>query len=110
MSGFSSLAAGIHAAAGMALGEDAVFTPVKSAPGHDPIPLRGIWNGVAELVDVGNEARVSTTAPILDIRLSDLPGLPKDGDLVEVLGKTYRVIDAQPDGQGMVRLILKERG
>lgn len=110
MSGFTGLAAGIHAAAVLALGEHAVFTPAKSSAGHDPIPLRGIWNGAAELIDVGNEARMSGTAPILDIRLSDLPATPEDGDRVEVLGRNFRVIDAQPDGHGMVRLILKERG
>lgn len=78
---------------------------VKSAFGTG----RGVFDAAHELVDTGGEFPVSTTAPVLGIRLSEFTVVPEMGNEVVIDGANYRIDDVQPDGQGGAKLMLKIR-
>ena len=50
----------------------------------------------------------ATTAPVLTVRLADLPRGPLQNDHVIVGEETFTVWDMQPDGKGMADLVLRE--
>lgn len=62
-------------------------------------------------IDLGLEATASSTLPELHVRLEDLPagGANRRTDRVQnAAGERFRFEDEQPDGEGIVRLVLKE--
>lgn len=69
---------------------------------------RGIFVAAHESIKLIGDAPVSSVQPALTVRASDLPAAPVDGDEVEVNGRHYVIVDCQPDGYGMLRLILQE--
>jgi len=109
MSSFRAHADLLLAAAAEHLGEDALFAPLKSAPGGDAFAVRGPFDEAAEIVELGSEAPVSSTTPTLDIRLADFAATPEQGDRVTVLGRLYEIWDTRPDGQGGMKLLLKRK-
>jgi len=76
-----------------------------------PISIDGVWSDAHIEIDPNTEAPVSSTNPILDVILTDLPGhVPVDGArIVRDLDPAvvYKVIDRQSDGEGMTRLELQ---
>jgi len=78
---------------------------VKSAYGTG----RGVFDAAHELVDLGGEAAVTTTGPVLSIRLSDFDVAPQQDNEVTIDGTLYRIYDVQPDGQAGAKLLLKSR-
>lgn len=52
---------------------------------------------------------VSRTSPTADLRLSQLSPAPKQDDEINVRGQDYMITDVQPDGHGMVSLILTKK-
>lgn len=95
-------------------GEPAVFTPVVSDSGALPFAGRGIFDEAHEIVleqiaaSELTAAGHSTTAPVLEVRLSEFTRRPRIGDQVEVRGRLFSVWDARPDGAGHADLILRE--
>lgn len=58
----------------------------------------------ASLIDGG---LVQSAGPRISVRLADLPGgVAEKGDLVSVRSGSYEVMEVEPDGHGMARLIL----
>lgn len=86
-----------------ALGRDATYLPAVGSP----VSIRGVFGSTHVEVNVGQVAPMSSLAPSLGIKLSDLPLRPKKGDRVTVAGTTYRIIDSQEDGEGGALLILQ---
>jgi len=80
-----------------------VYTPA----GGGPVPVHGILTAPHAGIAAGGFPGLSTTAPVAVLALSDLPGDPVAGDLITESGNVWRVADVQPDGTGMVRLILE---
>ncbi|MDP1628855.1 hypothetical protein [Parvibaculum sp.] len=109
MTSFRGLADLVLVAANEHLGEDATYTPLKSAPATAPFAVRGPFDEAAEIVEMGNEAPVSGTMPVLGVRLADFAVEPAQGDRVTVLGALYEVWDTRPDGQGGMKLLLKRK-
>tara|TARA_R110002074_G_scaffold253081_2_gene425070 strand:- start:16479 stop:16814 length:336 start_codon:yes stop_codon:yes gene_type:complete len=70
---------------------------------------RGVFDAAHELVEMGGEGPVSTTGPVLGIRLSEFTVPPVEANEVVIDGATYRINDVQPDGQGGAKLMLKIR-
>lgn len=88
-------------------GEAVAFeAPVMVDPAT-PFGGRGKFDAAHEAVDVGGEAGVSSTTPVLTVRLADFVTAPRDGSRLTVRGERYEVYDPQPDGQGGVKLLLK---
>ena len=80
-----------------AFGEVVSYTPA-GAPSRD---LPAIFTAASAEV-----AGTSTVAPVLAIG-GVLGFAPAAGDAVTVRGVDYRVADDQPDGTGLIRLILE---
>jgi hypothetical protein len=84
------------------------FAPLGSGDDPpDPVTIRAVFDEAFRSVDTSSAVPVSTTSPIVDVRASDLPWTPEQGDTVEVNGATYTVVDVQPDGAGTNRLFLR---
>jgi len=77
----------------------------------NPVPLTGIWSDAHIQIDPDTQATVSSTNPILDVILNDLPGqTPTEGArIIRLLFPTvvYKLLEHQPDGQGMTRFELQ---
>ena len=85
--------------------------PVLYAPrGGDAVEVRGIFDRSYVRVDAG-EPGISSRGPAVFLLLADLPSDPEtDEPTITVAGVSYRVTEAEPDGQGGVRLLLHVRG
>ena len=79
--------------------------------GQPPFSVNGIFTAAFALIAQG----VASTAPILAIGEGATPSPPEAGDLITLTrnhagyppGTTLRVADPQPDGTGLIRLILE---
>lgn len=95
-------------------GEDAVYTPVRSAPLSPAFVIKGSFERHHSVVldeIARSEMKApghSTTVPVLTVRLAAFSALPKQNDKVAVRGETYFVYDIQPDGEGCADLVLRE--
>jgi hypothetical protein len=70
--------------------------------------LTGVFDEAHHLMETSaNSAPVSTIAPVLGVRLADLPVPPLQGDVIVVAGISYKIAVPQPDGQGGSKLILE---
>lgn len=84
-------------------------TPFTITPaGGQPQTLDAVFDAafVEEVPDVGGDIILSTHAPMIGVRLSDLNVEPQTGDTIIRKGITYDITHIEPDGQGGTRLIL----
>lgn len=94
-------------------GRSVVYTATVSSPAAAPRTISGIFDRHHEVIlqEVkGSELDapgVSTTMPVVTVRLADLPAAPAMGDRVAIDAETFRVWDIQPDGHGQADLILR---
>lgn len=82
-----------------------------TAAGFAPVSVLGIFRDPHTYVDTRSTVQISTEQPTLDLARADLPAVPKQDDTIaaavpRLAGKTWRVIDAQSDGEGMYKLFL----
>lgn len=82
--------------------------PARLAIDGQAVEITAIFVAAHEMVEIVADAPVSTTRPVLSVLRADLPVDPVEGDEAEVRGRRYRIVDARPDGLGMVKLILQE--
>jgi hypothetical protein len=52
------------------------------------------------------DQEINSSMPVATCKTSDLTGL-KQGDTLTVNAVTYKILDIQPDGTGLTKLILK---
>ena len=57
-------------------------------------------------VDQGGEG----DTPVLEVRQTDLPAIPTEGDAVTVQGVLYLIVEVRPDGHGFLKLMLHKGG
>jgi len=82
-------------------------TRVQYMPkGASSYPLSAVFDKAHVSVDPGTGVPISSTNPVLGVRLSDMQAEPKKGDRVQVSGVIYSVVDSQPDGVAGVMLEL----
>lgn len=76
--------------------------------GATSVPVRkAVFDANYQGVDPNTGAVITSTNPMLGVRLADLPGgEAREGDTVTRNGVTYRVIEQQKDSEGHARLIL----
>lgn len=97
------LASEVHAAALDEFGQAVVWRPKGGAP----VNVTGIFRAAHEQLQLAPDGTVATVQPTCDLRLSDLPAAPKDGDqLTGPDGVLYRISEPQPSGEGMTRFVL----
>jgi len=70
------------------------------------VTVQGIFDNTAIQVDPETEVTVSSNNPRCDVKLSDLPAEPREGDRLIARNTTYKVYDTLEDGLGMVSLLL----
>ncbi len=88
-------------------GRPVVYTHT-SAPAA-PVAITAIFDKAHQVVTWGEDGQpISTTRPMLDVRLADLAERPRKGDGVVIDGITYQVSDVQPGGHGTSQLMLVE--
>lgn len=71
--------------------------------------VEGIFSA-AHMTALDAEGRgLASTAPVFTMLAADLPpDAEAQGDRLRVRGVTYHIADTQPDGAGLVRLLLEE--
>lgn len=68
--------------------------------------ITAIFDKAHEAVEVRAGVPVTTTRPMLDVRLADIAVAPRIGDTAVVDSTTYRVMEYQPTGNGCANLWL----
>ena len=101
----ASLQAAVNRSAMATWGQPATYTPASTGT---PVGITAVFDSAFVAVETGGEVPVSTVAPVLLVRLADLPADPEQGDAVTVGGGDYEVADVQPDSSGTVRLRLMQ--
>ncbi|NHN83663.1 hypothetical protein GOB93_03285 [Acetobacter musti] len=78
------------------------------------VTVRGIFDEGFQAYDaIGGEdgmepVHLSSSHPILGIRIADFPSLPVQGDRFLIRGIPYRVQEVRPDSHGAASLILNK--
>ena len=102
MPGWDDLAAMVGSAARDAFGTTVLYRPKVG----DPDTIAAIFHAEHAEAGLAGGVPVTTTAPVLDVLLADLPVEPEEGDTLTVSGTDYRVVDIRSDGMGGAKLIL----
>lgn len=76
-------------------------------PAMAGVTVRGIRAEAHAVAAGGDFPGVSTTAPVFTTAAAELPADAAQGDTLTIDGAPWRVADLQPDGAGMVRVILE---
>lgn len=84
------------------LGDDVTYIPASGAPYEIQLSdgKSGIFDPFSEDVDPDTGAIIQSSQPTLYLRRVDMQADPQRGDRVTVNGKTYSIIEPNPDGQG----------
>ncbi len=116
MSRWDKLLALVHRPCFATFGVSVIYTPSldnRMELGGMPIHLTGIFDQKREMVALGGGDGLDavTVRSVVEIRLADLilTGeviVPMAGDDVTVAGLLYRVLEVQPDGNGLAMLVL----
>lgn len=93
---------------------DAVlYTPANDSPAPYSLPSGGSFDLTTQDVVPDQNIDVSSYGPTLSVKASELQGNRQDGDQVTMtsgryVGKSYRVITWDPDGQDGMMMRLQE--
>lgn len=81
--------------------------------GGTPVNLMGIFDEHREeitlMADGSSGMGGVIQRSVLEIKISDLGFAPMDGDEVTIAGLTYRILEVQPNGNGMAILIINRK-
>jgi len=83
---------------------DPLVVSFEPADGSPATLIRGVFRDAHTEIEVGHEVAISAIAPRLGVMISDLPYFPPlEGDRVFVarLNLRWRIVDHQPDGEGL---------
>ena len=86
-----------------ALGESVTYTP----RGGVGVSVRGVFTRNYVAVGADGDLSVESVSPAVSLRASEAPNASQ-GDGVTVGAQEYTVVEVQPDGFGMITLILHE--
>ncbi|WP_430430198.1 head-tail joining protein [Oceanicaulis sp.] len=95
--------AGVGRAFTTALGESVTYTPQGGAG----VSVQGVFTRNYVAVGQDGDLSVESVSPAVSLQSSDAPSAAQ-GDGVTVGAHSYEVVEVQPDGFGMVVLILHE--
>jgi hypothetical protein len=71
---------------------------------------RGVFTAAHQEVDASTGVPVSLVQPVLEVRQTDLPAAPTEGDAVTVQGVLYLIVEVRPDSHGFLKLMLHKGG
>lgn len=103
MSNWANLTQGVLSRAFDTFAESAVYWP-KSEPSFS---ISGIFDSNFQNQTATAGAILQSSEIKLGVNLAQFPAEPNEGDKVQIRGKTYRVIEFRPDGNGGADLILQ---
>ena len=86
----------------------AIYTPEGRLTA--PYALDGVFSKPAQSVDPQTGVMISTSHLTFGVRLADMTEEPREGDELTIGNVTYRVLDAQGDGEGGSSLTLHKIG
>ena len=86
-----------------ALGEGVTYTPQGGAG----VSVRGVFTRNYVAVGADGDLSVESVSPAVSVRAADAPNAAQ-GDGMTVGAQDYTVVEVQPDGFGMITLILHE--
>lgn len=78
--------------------------------GPGPTLIEGVFDEAFERVELDSGVAVASVAPMILIRIADLPSEPRKGDRLYVRGNEYEVKFSRPDGNGAAELDLEYIG
>jgi len=83
--------------------------PVEYRPAAgDSIMLKGIFDEAWCEVDPKSRAPISSTGPVVHLQAGSIPAEPDEADRMVILGRTFRVLEPKPNGQGVTLYTLHE--
>ena len=83
--------------------EDIVYTPAVG----DAVTIPAIWDESYEEVDPDTGAAIQSGQPRATVRSDDLSGIvPGPDDRITRNSETFRVVEVQPNGQGVTGIYL----
>ncbi len=85
-------------------GEPVTYTYAAGAP----ISITGVYDEQYVGVDVADGQQVTSSMPVLGVRLSQFPLMPQQGDtlFIQRTAETFVVKEVRPDGHGAAKLML----
>ena len=107
MTVFGDLTRAMSAIVLTTFGEPVVFHLEGQA---EALPGQGVFSAVHQEVDASTGVPVSMAQPVLEVRQTDLPATPTEGDAVTVQGVLYLIVEVRPDGHGFLKLMLHKGG
>jgi len=85
-------------------GEEVSYKPLSGGS----YTLYAVFDRNFEQVDPDTQVIVASNVPMLGVNLNEMHEEPEQGDQVEIIDETFRVVDSQEDGQGGASLILQK--
>lgn len=67
-------------------------------PSLPTVTVNAVYDAAHREIDPNTGAVVSSTDPIIGLRISDLPAMPTNQHQFRIRGVLHRVVDVQPDG------------
>jgi hypothetical protein len=107
MTVFADLSRAMSAIVLTTFGEPVLFHLEGQA---EALPGRAVFTAAHQAVDARTGVPVSMIQPVLEVRQSDLPAIPTEGDAVTVQGGRYLIVEVRPDGHGFLKLLLHKEG
>lgn len=95
----------LHAGTLSVYGQAVAYTPASTGV---PENIQAVYDANAAVLDMQDGVQVQATAPVIDVRVSDLTTRPKRGDTLTVAGIAYRVVKVEADATGWASLRLAE--
>jgi len=84
---------------------DPIVVSFEPADGSSATLIRGVFRDAHTEIEVGQEVLISAVSPRIGVKISDLPYFPpleNDRILIARLNLRWRIVDHQPDGEGLV--------
>lgn len=80
------------------------YSPV----GGTSYPVHVIFDKAFSSVNMEGTIPVASTSPMAKLRESELQAAPAPGDMLIISGNSYRILEPEPDGHGIMVLRLHE--
>lgn len=90
------------------IGEFAVTVEYERLDGTTLTPL-GVFDAEGVRVDLSSGVALASSSPRLGVRLVSIVPPPEVGDVWRASGKSYRVVEILPSGDGWLDLIGEEQ-
>lgn len=88
-----------------AFGQPVLYQPV----GGTAFTINGVYDeAYRDVQAISDSAEISTTMPVVGVRVADFPSPPKRGDKLVIVATSDQFIvkDVRPDGHGEAKLML----